>query len=120
METRTVANSVEVETQTDANDDLEHEKEIEINEKGEIHHKPDETIVELKFGHDMENWEQVNEHIRKNLKMKVKGKPWLASSGRHFKIIAFKMFRRDFENWKIETLNWENIAKTVTVSRIYR
>ena len=95
METQTVTHSAEVETQTDTNDDLEHEKEIEINEKGEIHHKPDETIVELKFGHDMENWEQVNDHIQKNLKMK--GKPWLESSGRHFKIIAFKTLKREME-----------------------
>ena len=50
----------------------------------------------------------------------MKGKPWLANNGRHFKIIAFLMKKSDFEKWKFETLNWENIAKTVTVSKIYR
>ena len=46
-ETQTVTISIEVETQTEENAD--HKKKIVINEKGEIHAKPDETIVELKF-----------------------------------------------------------------------
>ena len=74
--------------------------------------------IELKFLHDLESWEQVNRHIL--LKLKVKGKPWLAISGRHFKIIAMKVRKQDFEKWKFDTLNWESIAKIVNISRIYR
>ena len=119
VETQTTFSSKEIGIQTD---DEEHEyiEELDINEKGEILPKPDEIIIELKFLHDLESWEQVNRHILENLRLKVKGKPCLASNGRHFKIIAMKVMKKDFDKWKFETLNWESIAKPVNISRISR
>ena len=36
---------------------------------------------------------------------KTKQRTWLTNNGRHFKTL-----KRDFEKWKMSTLNWENIA----------
>ena len=93
---------------------------LEVNEKGEILIEESEIIIELKFSHDMDTWKQVNQHIREVLKMKMRSKAWLTNTGPNFKIIAFVMDKGEYEKWKLETLNWENIAKSVKNSRIYR
>lgn len=118
--TQTDTATLEKETQTEYNQNEPAPDNIEINEKGEIVPKPNETIIELKFSHDLKNWDEVKMHITENLRLKILGKPWLANNGRHFKTIAFKTLRRDFEIWKQENLNWENIARPVTLSRIYK
>ena len=121
QETQTLFHSEEIGTQTDEIDDLHLVRDsLNLNEKGEIIIDENETIVELKFSHGMDTWKQVTEHIREALKMKMKSKAWLTNTGPHFKIIAFVMDKGEFERWKFETLNWENIAKSVKMSRIYR
>ena len=118
--TQTDTATLEKETQTEYDQNEPAPDNTEINEKGEIVPKPNETIIELKFSHDLKNWDEVKMHITENLRLKILGKPWLANNGRHFKTIAFKTLRRDFEIWKQENLNWENIARPVTLSRIYK
>ena len=112
---------IELATQTDVVDDLHLVRDkLEVNEKGEILIEENEIIIELKFSHDMDTWKQVNQHIREVIKMKMRSKAWLTNTGPHFKIIAFVMDKGEYEKWKFETLNWENIAKSVKNSRIYR
>ena len=121
QETQTLFPFKETGTQTDEMDDLHLVRdELEVNEKGEILIEENETIIELKFSHDMDTWKKVNQHIREALKMKMRSKAWLSNTGPHFKIIAFVMDKGEYEKWKFETLNWENIAKSVKYSRIYR
>ena len=121
QETQTFCNSEDVETQTEDHHELNLVKEeLKISKNGDITVDETETIIELKFSHSMDNWSQVNHHIEETLKMKMKTRAWLANSGPHFKIIAFVMDKRDYELWKIETLNWENISKSTRVSRLYR
>ena len=121
QETQTSLYLEETGTQTDEVDDLHLVRDsLNLNEKGEIMIDKNETIVELKFSHGMDTWNQVNEHIREVLKMKMKSRAWLTNTGPHFKIIAFVMEKCEYERWKYETLNWENIAKSVKTSRIYR
>ena len=93
---------------------------VEVNEKGEVVPELNEKIIELKFAHDMKTWEEVKIHIIKNLKLKILGSPWLANNGRHFKTIGLKVLKPDFERWKIETLDWENIARPVSLLRMYK
>ena len=121
QETQTLFPFKETGTQTDEMDDLHLVRdELEVNEKGEILIEENETIIELKFSHDMDTWKKVNQHIREALKMKMRSKAWLSNTGPHFKIIAFVMDKGEYKNWKFKTLNWENIAKSVKYSRIYR
>lgn len=119
-ETQTLYTSEDVGTQTD--DDKFHlvRNELQIDEHGNISVEESETIIELKFSHGMDNWSQINQHIRETLKMKMKSRAWLANSGPHFKIIAFVMDKAEYEKWKFETLNWENISKSSKISRIYK
>ena len=119
-ETQTLYTSEDVGTQTD--DDKFHlvRNELQIDEHGNISVEESETIIELKFSHGMDNWSQINQHIRETLKMKMKSRAWLASSGPHFKIIALVMDKAEYEKWKFETLNWENISKSSKISRIYK
>ena len=77
-------------------------------------------IVELKFGHDMGSWDEVTKHIINKLKMKMSGKAWLSSSGPHFRVIAFRMDKVEYERWKLSTYNWERIARTVSMSKLFR
>ena len=119
-ETQTLYTSEDVGTQTD--DDKFHlvRNELQIDEHGNISVEESETIIELKFSHGMDNWSQINQHIRETLKMKMKSRAWLANSGPHFRIIAFVMDKAEYEKWKFETLNWENISKSSKISRIYK
>ena len=121
QETQTFCNSEDVETQSEDHHELNLVKEeLKISKNGDITVDETETIIELKFSHSMDNWSQVNHHIKEVLKMKMKARAWLANSGPHFKIIAFVMDKTDYELWKIETLNWENISKSTRASRLYR
>ena len=101
-------------------EDDDYETGIGANEKGEIVPKPNENIVELKFSHDMKTWDDIKGHITENLNLKMIGNPWVANNGRHFRTVAFKTLKKDFEKWKIETLNWDSIARPVTFSRLFK
>ena len=75
----------------------------------------------MKTSHTFNNWEQIELHIRETLKLTLIGKPWIANNGRQFMTIGFRTFRRDFEQWKMETFNWqESGLQSVTSSRLYR
>ena len=78
-------------------------EELMMNNSGEITANDHETIVELKFGHDIESWDEVTKHIENNLKMKMSGKVWLFSSGSHFRIVAFRMDKAKYERRKLST-----------------
>ena len=120
VETPTFSSARDFGTQTQ-NDDLELVRsKVCVDENGEIRAKEHETIVELKFGHDMSSWEEILRHIKEKLRMKIVGKAWLANTGPHFRIVAFIMEKKDLEDWKFRTLNWENIIRTVRVSRLIR
>ena len=120
QETQTLLESEEVGTQTENDEFHLVRKEVQIDKNGNITVDKDETIIELKFYHGMDSWNQINQHVRDTLKMKMKSKAWLANSGPHFKIIAFVMDKAEYEKWKFETLIWENISKSTRVSRIYK
>ena len=119
-ETQTLYNSEDVETQTEVHELNLVKEELKISNNGEITVDENEKIIELKFSHSMDNWGQVNHHIKETLKMRMKSKAWLANSGPHFKIIAFVMDKTDYELWKFKTLNWESISHSKRVSRLYR
>ena len=48
-------------------------------------------------------------------------KPWIASTGNLFKTICLRTGKENFENWKLNTFNWqESGVRTVTFSRLCR
>jgi hypothetical protein len=66
---------------------------VETNDSGEVLPNQNETILEIKFSHDVQNWEQVQDHLKDELKLKIKGKPWLANNGTHFKTMRYFLQR---------------------------
>ena len=118
--TQTNADKINVETQTESNESKTEEL-IEVNEKGEIHPKPCQTILEFRISHDFNSWDEVREEIHENFKFRIIGNPWLANNGRHFKTLAFVTDSRSYENWKSKTLNSETgILRPVSFSKPYR
>ena len=119
-ESQTGTDVKNIETQTIYDDLLLVKRELRVDDKGVITAMDHELIVELKFNHDIETWEHIEDHIKNYLKLKMSSKPWLVSSGPHFKIVAFLMEKQEFEYWKAFTLDWDKIVRTARVSRIYR
>ena len=109
-----------VKTQTESNESKTDEL-IEVNEKGEIHPKPGQVILEFRISHDFKSWDEVREEIHGNFKFRIIGNPWLANNERHFKTLAFVTDSRSYENWKSKTLNSDNgILRPVSFSKPYR
>ena len=118
-----------VETNTDADIDNDEETEsdhLEINEKGEIHPRKNENILEMRISHNVNNsapghWAEVESYISEQLKFTLIGKPWIANNGNRYMTIGFRTFRKEYENWKLNTFNWQGSnIRAVTFSRLYR
>ena len=95
-----------VEANTDADIDNEGETEsdlLEINEKGEIHPRKNEKILEVRISHNVYNsapghWAEVERDISEQLKFTLIGKPWIANNGNRYMTIGFRTFRKEYEN----------------------
>ena len=75
----------------------------------------------MAHGHTVNNWEDIEHLILDKLKMKLIGKPWISNTGKHYMTIGFRTTRQDYENWKIQTFNWqESGIRAVSSSRMYR
>ena len=118
--TQTNCEKNNVETQTELIESKT-EEHVEVNEKGEIHPKQGQTILEFKISHDFKSWDEVKAEIYESFKFRIIGNPWLANNGRHFKTVAFVTDRGDYENWKNRTLNSDNgILTPVSFSKPYK
>ena len=97
------------------------EEAIGIDENGIIKPRTNEVLVEMAHGHTVNTWEDIEHLIGDKLKMKLLGKPWISNTGKHYMTIGFRTARQDYENWKIQTFNWqESGIRAVTSSRMYR
>ena len=97
------------------------EVKLELDSNGKINGKENEVILEMKMSHDFNNWEAIEKHVEEKLGMNLIGKPWIANNGRQFITVGFKTLRRNFEEWKIKTFNWQDSGiQAVTSSRLYR
>ena len=94
---------IDSETQTELNESKIVET-TEVNDKGEIHPKESQTILEFRISHDFKTWDEVTSEIFESFKLRIIGNPWLTNSERHFKTVAFVTNGSDFEDWKTEHL----------------
>ena len=74
-------NNTDTKSENDSNND---KLDIHKNTNREIRPKDNETIVEMRIGHDDLDEENVERYILKSLKLSLIGKPWIANNGRHF------------------------------------
>ena len=94
---------------------------VGVNSNGEIHPKDGEVLIEMAVSHEFKSWDEIKNHVRSNLKMKILGVPWLANSGRQFKTVGFRTWIQDFETWKRDTFNWQASGiRGVTTSRVFK
>ena len=75
----------------------------------------------MKINHNVKDWNEIESHITDNLKLPLIGKPWISNNGRIFMTIGFRTRKKEFEDWKLRTFNWQESGVTaVTFSRLYR
>ena len=86
--------------------------EIRKDQSREIRPKKNETIIEMRIGHDDLDETKVETYITKSLKFSLIGKPWIANNGRHFVTVGFKTNTRDYEKWKANTVNNQDSGLT--------
>ena len=83
--------------------------------------KESETIIEMKMSHNFKTWDAIEAHISGTLGLSLRGKPWIANNGRQYITIGFRTSRNDFEQWKINTFNWQDSGiQAVSTSRLNR
>ena len=87
----------------------------------EIRPKENETIVEMRIGHDDLDEKKVENYISKSLKFSLIGKPWIANNGRHFVTVGFRTNTSDYEKWRANTANYQDSGlRAVTFSQVYQ
>ena len=65
-----------------ADDDDAAEEVGQTNDKEEVHPKNKETMIELKFLHDVKTLDEFLDHIKNILKLKIIGNLWLSNYGK--------------------------------------
>ena len=97
------------------------EDELKVDEKGVISCNEGESLIEMCISHDVKSWEEIAIMIKEKLNMRLIGRPWLANNGRLYKTVGFRTLRKDLENWKIATFNWQDSGvRAVASSKLYR
>ena len=95
--------------------------DIRKDQSREIRPKKNETILEMKIGHDDLDETKVETYITKSLKFSLIGKPWIANNGRHFVTVGFKTNTSDYEKWKANTVNYQDSGlRAVMFSQLYQ
>eukprot|EP00092_Neocalanus_flemingeri_P040630 GFUD01044241.1.p1 GENE.GFUD01044241.1~~GFUD01044241.1.p1 ORF type:complete len:493 (+),score=123.44 GFUD01044241.1:119-1597(+) len=109
------------ETKTKTESDEEN-TDIEVIENGEVHAEKNEAIIEINVAvadmNKMKTWEELINHVKENLQLKIFGSVWMTRTGRDFNTIGLKILERDFSNWKMKTLDWESFCRQVTFSSV--
>eukprot|EP00092_Neocalanus_flemingeri_P040634 GFUD01044245.1.p1 GENE.GFUD01044245.1~~GFUD01044245.1.p1 ORF type:complete len:483 (+),score=116.25 GFUD01044245.1:119-1567(+) len=109
------------ETKTKTESDEEN-TDIEVIENGEVHAKKNEAIIEINVAvadmNKMKTWEELINHVKENLQLKIFGSVWMTRTGRDFNTIGLKILERDFSNWKMKTLDWESFCRQVSFSSV--
>ena len=96
-------------------------KTIPIITFTKIRPKDNETILEMRIGHDDLDEEKVERYILKSLKLSLIGKPWIANNGRHFVTVGFKTNTSDYKKWRDNTANYQDSGvRAVTFSQKYQ
>ena len=97
IETKDSESQTDILTTTGTDTDMKNEQdsnndklEIRKDQSREIRPKKNETILEMKIGHDDLDETKVETYITKSLKFSLIGKPWIANNGRHFVTVGFK------------------------------
>ena len=87
----------------------------------EIRPKENETIVEMRIGHDDLDEKKVERYLEKSLKFSLIGKPWIANNGKHFATVGFRTNTSDYEKWRANTVNYqESGLRAVSFSQLYQ
>ena len=123
-ETQTVNLSKTTSTNTDlikAQETNNDKLDIKKNQDREIRPKKNETIVEMRIGHDDLDEKKVESYITKTLKFSLIGKPWIANNGRHFVTVGFRTNSSDYDTWRANTANYQDSGlRAVTFSQVYQ
>ena len=94
---------------------------LNIDSNGTIHPSHGDALIEVVMSHDFKTWDDIENHLNNKLKMKVRGRPWIANNGRMYKTIGFRTSNEEYEKWRIETFNWQDAGvRKVSSSKLYR
>ena len=116
--TGTDTDKSDMKNEQDSNND---KLDILKEQSREIRPKKNETILEMKIGHDDLDETKVETYITKSLKFSLIGKPWIANNGRHFVTVGFKTNTSDYEKWKANTVNYQDSGlRAVMFSQLYQ
>ena len=118
LSTATIGTNTDIKNYDNSNSDkLDKRKD----QNKEIRPKENETIVEMRIGHDDLDKKKVERYLEKSLKFSLIGKPWIANNGRHFVTVGFKTKTMDYEKWKENDVNWRDSGvRAVTFSQLYQ
>ena len=139
MQTETIYDSIKMDSLTDKDTQTDYEKTFDIgvntelgyfdklentlrvNSDGEIRAEIGEAVIEMQISHEFKNWDEIQKYVKSSLKMRLCGRPWLANNGRLYKTVEFRTLKEDYENWKIETFNWQSAGiREVSSSRLLK
>ena len=128
IETKDSESQTDILTTTGTDTDMKNEQdsnndklEIRKDQSREIRPKKNETILEMKIGHDDLDETKVETYITKSLKFSLIGKPWIANNGGHFVTVGFKTKTSDYEKWKANTINYQDSGlRAVMFSQLYQ
>ena len=113
---------VSVGINTEEEDIYHYADTIGVNRNGEIKPRKHESLIELRLDHSVaKSWEDVEDFIRKKVKLPLVGKPWIANNGNLFMTIGFRTIQQEFENWKGKVFNWQSSGvRSVSSSRMLK
>ena len=128
IETKDSESQTDILTTTGTDTDMKNEQdsnndklEIRKDQSREIRPKKNETILEMRIGHDDLDETKVETYITKSLKFSLIGKPWIANNGRHFVTVGFKTNTSDYEKRKANTVNYQDSGlRAVMFSQLYQ
>ena len=128
IETKDSESQTDILTTTGTDTDMKNEQDsnndkldIRKDQSREIRPKKNETILEMRIGHDDLDETKVETYITKSLKFSLIGKPWIANNGRHFVTVGFKTNTSDYEKWKANTVNYQDSGlRAVMFSQLYQ
>ena len=128
IETKDSESQTDILTTTGTDTDMKNEQDsnndkldILKDQSREIRPKKNETILEMRIGHDDLDETKVETYITKSLKFSLIGKPWIANNGRHFVTVGFKTNTSDYEKWKANTVNYQDSGlRAVMFSQLHQ